>query len=310
MSSIVNSSEADEKEQSDDGYEYKHESEGLRETWDYEGQKYAFQDESQDELTESTDVPLGIDQYSGDLLLDRFANYALDYDYPVHEQDYTNTNLTVEEIGEDFCVYMGDRPTLTDEVGFGVLTRTQELVSGEFITPASGVPILNGYGIQVLENVETYEGQWANGRRHGFGKVDCANGVVYLGCWAHGLFHGLGVIKSPLELKEDRGWFVHGEFCQDLETPDRKTPFSFDPAPYRRKNLQPELGLTVLATYIDRQRELMLRKGLNRWRKSIFTDMLRYFYQARTRTHEAWAMGNIRMLEAQVIEHAQRIFII
>uniref|UniRef100_A0A3Q2ZTX7 Alsin Rho guanine nucleotide exchange factor ALS2 a n=1 Tax=Kryptolebias marmoratus TaxID=37003 RepID=A0A3Q2ZTX7_KRYMA len=59
----------------------------------------------------------------------------------------------------------------------------------------------DGYGECVMphkvqDKPDTYQGQWREGRIHGFGKYKYASGEVYEGCFCNGQRHGYGMLSS------------------------------------------------------------------------------------------------------------------
>ncbi|XP_024919902.1 alsin-like isoform X5 [Cynoglossus semilaevis] len=88
----------------------------------------------------------------------------------------------------------------------------------------------DGYGEVVIPNKEQnqpdiYQGQWREGRIHGFGKYRCssaqslryASGEVYEGCFCDGQRHGYGMLSSGKQTRTSASVFI-GEWVQDRKT--------------------------------------------------------------------------------------------
>ena len=52
---------------------------------------------------------------------------------------------------------------------------------------------MNGQGVMVYMNGDTYDGQWTNNLRNGQGTEKMADGVKYIGKWSNDNRNGLGV---------------------------------------------------------------------------------------------------------------------
>ncbi|XP_051814997.1 alsin-like isoform X1 [Acanthochromis polyacanthus] len=80
----------------------------------------------------------------------------------------------------------------------------------------------DGYGEcmtpnKVLNKPDTYQGQWREGKIHGFGKYKYATGEVYEGCFCDGQRHGYGMLSSGKLAKTSSSVFI-GHWVQDRKT--------------------------------------------------------------------------------------------
>ncbi|XP_040913014.1 alsin-like isoform X2 [Toxotes jaculatrix] len=80
----------------------------------------------------------------------------------------------------------------------------------------------DGYGEciipnKVLNKPDSYQGQWREGKIHGFGKYKYASGEVYEGCFCDGQRHGYGMLSSGKHIRASSSVFV-GRWVQDKKT--------------------------------------------------------------------------------------------
>ncbi|KAM4561620.1 alsin-like isoform 1-T2 [Fundulus diaphanus] len=80
----------------------------------------------------------------------------------------------------------------------------------------------DGYGECVIPNKaqdkpDTYQGQWREGRIHGFGKYKYGSGEVYEGCFCDGQRHGYGMLSSG-KLARTTSSVSIGHWVQDKKT--------------------------------------------------------------------------------------------
>uniref|UniRef100_A0A3P8SXH2 Alsin Rho guanine nucleotide exchange factor ALS2 n=1 Tax=Amphiprion percula TaxID=161767 RepID=A0A3P8SXH2_AMPPE len=80
----------------------------------------------------------------------------------------------------------------------------------------------DGYGEcmipnKVLNKPDTYQGQWREGKIHGFGKYKYASGEVYEGCFCDGQRHGYGMLSSGKLAKTSSSVFI-GHWVHDRKT--------------------------------------------------------------------------------------------
>ncbi|XP_030614260.1 alsin-like isoform X3 [Archocentrus centrarchus] len=80
----------------------------------------------------------------------------------------------------------------------------------------------DGYGECVIPNkllnkADTYQGQWREGKIHGFGKYKYASGEVYEGCFCDGQRHGYGMLSSGKLAKTSSSVFI-GQWVHDTKT--------------------------------------------------------------------------------------------
>ena len=62
------------------------------------------------------------------------------------------------------------------------------------------------YFIYSWANGETYDGQWKNGSKNGYGIWDGLNCDKYMGEWKDNKFHGQGIYTHPNGTVEDGEW--------------------------------------------------------------------------------------------------------
>ncbi|XP_028249082.1 alsin-like isoform X3 [Parambassis ranga] len=70
---------------------------------------------------------------------------------------------------------------------------------------------------KVLNKTDIYQGQWKEGKIHGFGKYKYATGEVYEGCFCDGHRHGYGMMSSGKLAKASYSVFI-GQWVQDRKT--------------------------------------------------------------------------------------------
>lgn len=80
----------------------------------------------------------------------------------------------------------------------------------------------DGYGECFMPNKElnkhdSYQGQWKDGKIHGFGKYKYASGEVYEGCFNDGQRHGYGMLSSGRLAKTSSSVFI-GHWVHDKKT--------------------------------------------------------------------------------------------
>uniref|UniRef100_A0AAX7V7E8 Alsin Rho guanine nucleotide exchange factor ALS2 a n=1 Tax=Astatotilapia calliptera TaxID=8154 RepID=A0AAX7V7E8_ASTCA len=80
----------------------------------------------------------------------------------------------------------------------------------------------DGYGDCVIPNkllnkTDTYQGQWREGKIHGFGKYKYASGEVYEGCFCDGQRHGYGMLSSGKLARNSSSVFI-GQWVHDKKT--------------------------------------------------------------------------------------------
>ncbi|KAM9710020.1 alsin-like isoform 2-T2 [Menidia menidia] len=80
----------------------------------------------------------------------------------------------------------------------------------------------DGYGEclipnKILNKPDSYQGQWKEGKIHGFGKYKYASGEVYEGCFWDGQRHGYGMLSSGKLAKTSSSVFI-GHWVQDKKT--------------------------------------------------------------------------------------------
>uniref|UniRef100_A0A669CCL0 Alsin Rho guanine nucleotide exchange factor ALS2 n=1 Tax=Oreochromis niloticus TaxID=8128 RepID=A0A669CCL0_ORENI len=80
----------------------------------------------------------------------------------------------------------------------------------------------DGYGECVIPNkllnkTDTYQGQWREGKIHGFGKYKYASGEVYEGCFCDGQRHGYGMLSSGKLARNSSSVFI-GQWVHDKRT--------------------------------------------------------------------------------------------
>ncbi|XP_059199040.1 alsin-like isoform X2 [Centropristis striata] len=80
----------------------------------------------------------------------------------------------------------------------------------------------DGYGEiiipnKVLNRADSYQGQWKDGKIHGFGKYKYASGEVYEGCFCDGQRHGYGMLSSGKLAKKSSSVFI-GQWVHDRKT--------------------------------------------------------------------------------------------
>ncbi|XP_015228322.1 PREDICTED: alsin-like isoform X2 [Cyprinodon variegatus] len=80
----------------------------------------------------------------------------------------------------------------------------------------------DGYGECVIPNKvqnkhDAYQGQWREGKIHGFGKYRYASGEVYEGCFCDGQRHGYGMLSSSKLARTSSSVFI-GHWVQDRKT--------------------------------------------------------------------------------------------
>ncbi|XP_027878027.1 alsin-like isoform X1 [Xiphophorus couchianus] len=80
----------------------------------------------------------------------------------------------------------------------------------------------DGYGECVMPNKvqdkpDVYQGQWKEGKIHGFGKYKYGSGEVYDGCFCDGRRHGYGMLSSGKLAGASSGLFI-GQWVQDKKT--------------------------------------------------------------------------------------------
>ncbi|XP_005747879.1 alsin-like isoform X1 [Pundamilia nyererei] len=80
----------------------------------------------------------------------------------------------------------------------------------------------DGYGNCVIPNkllnkTDTYQGQWREGKIHGFGKYKYASGEVYEGCFCDGQRHGYGMLSSGKLARNSSSVFI-GQWVHDKKT--------------------------------------------------------------------------------------------
>ena len=63
----------------------------------------------------------------------------------------------------------------------------------------------------VFADGTTYEGEWQNGKRHGYGICVMSEGTVYEGEWQGGKYHGYGKEVAPDGTVREGEW-QEGEF--------------------------------------------------------------------------------------------------
>lgn len=105
---------------------------------------------------------------------------------------------------EDGLIYSG---TVYDDVpyGRGRLSSEDMMYEGEF---ANGKR--HGFGKQTSTNGTVYTGNWANGLYHGQGHLQCEDGTVYDGNFHTGTYHGHGHMRRPHSSYE--GQWCHGTY--------------------------------------------------------------------------------------------------
>ncbi|KAI3356099.1 hypothetical protein L3Q82_017364, partial [Scortum barcoo] len=79
-----------------------------------------------------------------------------------------------------------------------------------------------GYGECIIPNKalnkpDSYQGQWRDGKVHGFGKYKYASGEVYEGCFIDGQRHGYGMLSSGKMAKTSSGVFI-GQWVHDRKS--------------------------------------------------------------------------------------------
>lgn len=67
----------------------------------------------------------------------------------------------------------------------------------------------HGYGVLTLSDNTRYESQWQNDERHGDGKEFCPDGTTFVGSYLKGMRHGHGVMMWP-EGSKYSGQFARG----------------------------------------------------------------------------------------------------
>ncbi|XP_028292919.1 alsin-like isoform X2 [Gouania willdenowi] len=80
----------------------------------------------------------------------------------------------------------------------------------------------DGYGSCIMPNKlynknDYYQGQWKQGKIHGFGKYSYASGEVYEGCFFDGQRHGYGMLSSGKLVGTSSGVFI-GQWAHDMKT--------------------------------------------------------------------------------------------
>ncbi|XP_047457325.1 alsin-like isoform X2 [Mugil cephalus] len=80
----------------------------------------------------------------------------------------------------------------------------------------------DGYGEcimpnKVLNKADIYQGQWREGKIHGFGKYKYATGEVYEGCFCDGQRHGYGMLSSGKLARTSSSVFI-GHWVHDKKT--------------------------------------------------------------------------------------------
>ncbi|CAN9497900.1 unnamed protein product [Ophioblennius macclurei] len=80
----------------------------------------------------------------------------------------------------------------------------------------------DGYGSfvepnKVLNKPDSYQGQWREGKIHGFGKYKHASGEVYEGCFCDGQRHGYGMLSSGKLLRSSSSFFI-GQWVHGRKT--------------------------------------------------------------------------------------------
>ncbi|XP_041857006.1 alsin-like isoform X2 [Melanotaenia boesemani] len=80
----------------------------------------------------------------------------------------------------------------------------------------------DGYGEcvipnKVLHKPDSYQGQWREGKIHGFGKYKYSSGEVYEGCFSDGLRHGYGMLSSGKLARTSSSVFI-GHWVHDKKT--------------------------------------------------------------------------------------------
>lgn len=82
---------------------------------------------------------------------------------------------------------------------------------------SSATRAFNGLEVPAAHKAKTwadgsrYEGQWANGKAHNYGKMRHADGDEYEGLWLDGVAHGQGVYKSK------NGTIFQGQWAEDMK---------------------------------------------------------------------------------------------
>ncbi|KAM4731264.1 alsin-like isoform 2-T2 [Anableps anableps] len=80
----------------------------------------------------------------------------------------------------------------------------------------------DGYGecvipSKVQDKPDTYQGQWREGKIHGFGKYKYGSGEVYEGCFCDGQRHGYGMLSSGKLARTSSSVFI-GQWVHDKKT--------------------------------------------------------------------------------------------
>ena len=68
-----------------------------------------------------------------------------------------------------------------------------------------------GYGVIILPDGKTYEGDWVNDTQHGKGKYIWADGSIFEGSFSKGVRQGFGIWKY------NNGTVYEGEFKNDFK---------------------------------------------------------------------------------------------
>lgn len=207
----------------------------------------------------------------------------------VIEEEFNDVQLELKIQGEEQVdQYEGEMVLYTHEDGqqvwyrhgYGVLTTSNEISYGRW-----QYDILHGHGIKIVkDDGDIYCGQYFNGQRHGLGRWFKATGECYLGIWDQNQQHGLGSFMTQMGTEE--GWFAFGKLQQPIfsEEPQASLKFGVD-----AEMQQPERGLTVLASFLEKRIECMLRTVINDWRLKILDYVIEKVQNTCDKSFEAWS---------------------
>lgn len=71
---------------------------------------------------------------------------------------------------------------------------------------ASSGPTLDDQERKVNSNVQIYEGEWRDDKRHGYGVIKCTGSYTYYGQWVGNARTGYGVLVGENGTKEEGQW--------------------------------------------------------------------------------------------------------
>ena len=62
----------------------------------------------------------------------------------------------------------------------------------------------SGFGIMAFDDGQLYEGEWRDGKRHGEGTNEWAEGQAYHGMWRYDKMHGVGTFCGEVRIDSRR----------------------------------------------------------------------------------------------------------